>query len=80
MRIPTGVCSTTRPTIAEGSITQVAGAPAVAASLRTPGANANNVDLATETMTAMQSTFRYQLLSRAYGDREALITTAIGGM
>ena len=31
-------------------------------------------------MAAMQSTFRYQLLSRAYGDREALITTAIGGM
>jgi flagellar basal-body rod protein FlgB len=69
-----------RSAIADGSITQGAGAPTVAASLRTPGANGNNVDLATETMTAMQSTFRYQLLSRAYGDREALITTAIGGM
>ncbi len=45
-----------------------------------PSANGNNVDLGTEQMTAMQATFRYQLLSRAVGDRYALITTAIGGM
>lgn len=44
------------------------------------GADGNNVDLATETMTAMQSTFQYQLLTRAVGDRYSLITTAIGGM
>ncbi len=44
------------------------------------GANGNNVDLAKETMVAMQSTFRYQLLTRAVGDRFGLITTAIGGM
>ena len=44
-----------------------------------PSANGNNVDLGTEEMTAMQATFRYQLLSRAVGDRYALITSAIGG-
>lgn len=44
-----------------------------------PSANGNNVDLGTEEMTAMQATFRYQLVSRAVGDRYALITTAIGG-
>jgi flagellar basal body rod protein FlgB len=48
--------------------------------MRTPGVNGNNVDLATETMTAMQATFRYQLLTRAVGDRASLVTTAIGGM
>jgi len=44
------------------------------------GANGNNVDLASETMTAMQATFSYQLLSRAVGDRFGLVSTAIGGM
>ncbi len=44
------------------------------------GANGNNVDLAKETMVAMQSTFRYQLLTRAVGDRFGMVTTAIGGM
>jgi flagellar basal-body rod protein FlgB len=66
--------------LADGTMTEGDAVPTVPPSLRTPGANGNNVDLATETMAAMQSTFRYQLLSRAYGDREALITTAIGGM
>jgi flagellar basal-body rod protein FlgB len=54
-------------------------APAVASSTATPGADGNNVDLGTETLNAMQSTFRYQLISRAVGDRAALVTTAIGG-
>ncbi|MDX6301863.1 MAG: flagellar basal-body rod protein FlgB [Nocardioidaceae bacterium] len=43
------------------------------------GADGNNVDLAHETMTAMQTTFSYQLLTRAVGDRFGMITTAIGG-
>jgi flagellar basal body rod protein FlgB len=38
------------------------------------------VDLAAETMTQMQATFSYQLLSRAVGDRFGLVSTAIGGM
>ncbi len=54
--------------------------PSVASSTAAPGPDGNNVDLATETMTAMQSTFQYQLLTRATGDRFSLITTAIGGM
>ena len=45
-----------------------------------PSATGNNVDLGTEEMTALQATFRYQLLSRAVGDRFGLVTTAIGGM
>jgi flagellar basal-body rod protein FlgB len=51
----------------------------VSASTALPGADGNNVDLGTETLNAMQSTFRYQLVSRAVGDRAALVTTAIGG-
>jgi flagellar basal-body rod protein FlgB len=43
------------------------------------GADGNNVDLANETVTAMRTTFSYQLLSRAEGDHFGLITTAIGG-
>jgi flagellar basal-body rod protein FlgB len=39
----------------------------------------NNVDLQTETVTAMQSVFQYQLLTRAVGDRFSLVTMAIGG-
>jgi flagellar basal-body rod protein FlgB len=66
--------------LADGSFVEGGAAPTVTRSLRTPGANGNNVDLATETMAAMQSTFRYQLLTRAVGDRASLVTTAIGGM
>jgi flagellar basal-body rod protein FlgB len=55
-------------------------APTLGVSDNQPGADGNNVDLASETMTAMQSTFQYQLLTRAVGDRYSLITTAIGGM
>lgn len=40
------------------------------------GANGNNVDLRTETMTAMQSLFQYQVISRAASDRHSLISTA----
>lgn len=54
--------------------------PSVTRSTAAPGPDGNNVDLATETMTAMQATFQYQLLARAVGDRHALVTSAIGGM
>ena len=54
--------------------------PSTRTSSAAPGVNGNNVDLATETMTAMQSVFQYQLLTRAVGDRYSLVTTAIGGM
>lgn len=69
-----------RAALADGTMSEADVAPAVASSTATPGADGNNVDLGTETLNAMQSTFRYQLLSRAVGDRASLITTAIGGM
>ena len=69
-----------RAALADGSMTEGDATPEVLASTDPAGANGNNVDLATEQMTAMQDTFRYQLLSRAVGDRYGLITTAIGGM
>ncbi len=72
--------SSLRGALADGVVTRSEAGPVHSASTATPGADGNNVDLAAETMTAMQATFRYQLLSRAVGDRAALVTTAIGGM
>ena len=54
--------------------------PTVSASTAQRGADGNNVDLANESLTAMQATYSYQLLSRAVGDRFGMITTAIGGV
>jgi flagellar basal-body rod protein FlgB len=72
--------SALRAAVADGSVTQGPVQPATELSAATPGANGNNVDLAGETMTAMQASYQYQLISRAVGDRFNLITTAIGGM
>jgi flagellar basal-body rod protein FlgB len=43
------------------------------------GANGNNVDLGKETLTAVQSQFQYQVLTRAVSDRFSLISTVAGG-
>ena len=69
-----------RAAMADGSLDENGVLPTVGTSTAQPGANGNNVDLATETMTAMQAGFQYQLLSRAISDRYTLVTTAIGGM
>lgn len=69
-----------RSALADGTVSPDDGAPSMGVSANQPGVDGNNVDLATETMTAMQSTFQYQLLTRAVGDRYSLVTTAIGGM
>jgi flagellar basal-body rod protein FlgB len=69
-----------RTALADGTVTEGGVTPTVSYDQRQAGADGNNVDLATEQMTAMQATFSYQLLSRAVGDRYGLITTAIGGM
>ena len=69
-----------RGALADGTYTPGEAGPTTTLSTNQAGANGNNVDLATETMTAMQATFSYQLLSRAVGDRYGLITAAIGGM
>jgi len=66
--------------IDDGSVTEGGASPETSLSTRQAGADGNNVDLASETMTQMQATFAYQLLSRAVGDRYGMVTTAIGGM
>jgi flagellar basal-body rod protein FlgB len=71
--------SSLRGALTDGTVTDGQLNPAVSRTTATPGANGNNVDLAAETMAAVQATFRYQLLTRAVGDRHSLITTAIGG-
>lgn len=42
------------------------------------GANGNNVDLRKETLSAVQSQFQYQMLTRATTDRGALLKAAAG--
>ena len=57
-----------------------AGAQAVSVTAQptqTPvGANDNNVDLRKETLAAVQTTYQYQLLTRAIGDHYDLLKTA----
>jgi flagellar basal-body rod protein FlgB len=43
------------------------------------GANGNNVDLRKETMSAIQSQYQYQILTRAISDRFNLVKTAATG-
>jgi len=69
-----------RAALADGEMTGTDVVPTSAPSSAPRGVNGNNVDLAGETMTAMQALFQYQLMTRAVGDRYSLITTAIGGM
>ncbi len=69
-----------RAALSDGVVSADELSPTTTASGDPAGLNGNNVDLGRETMTAMQATFQYQLLSRAVGDRFSLITTAIGGM
>ena len=69
-----------RTAVQDGSVTDGGVTPSVTLDQRQAGADGNNVDLANETVTAMRTTFAYQLLSRADGDHYGLITTAIGGV
>lgn len=69
-----------RSAIAEGEVAGREIAATTGISATPVGPNGNNVDLQAETVTAMQSVFQYQLLTRAVGDRFSLVTTAIGGM
>jgi flagellar basal-body rod protein FlgB len=65
--------------ISDGSLFsgQPGAVPITATPTQTPvGANNNNVDLRKETMAALQSTFQYQMLSRATTDHFATIRTA----
>jgi flagellar basal-body rod protein FlgB len=69
-----------RGALADGTMSMGEGLPTTTLTTDQAGANGNNVDLGSETLTAMQATFSYQLLSRAVGDRFGLVSTAIGGM
>jgi flagellar basal-body rod protein FlgB len=67
--------------IADGSLASGESVAATTGLATTPvGPNGNNVDLQSETMTAMRSVFQYQLMTRAVDDRYSLVKTAIGGM
>lgn len=73
--------SSLRTALADGSLaTGTVVTPATGVSATPAGPDGNNVDLQTETMTALQSVFQYQMLSRAVDDRYSLVKTAIGGM
>ena len=61
--------------IADGSIAE-GGVSAELLPTNTPvGVNGNNVDLRKETLAAMQSTFQYQMVTRAVSDRYDLVKT-----
>ena len=42
------------------------------------GENGNNVDLRQESLSAVQTQFQYQMMTRAVSDRFTLVTTAAG--
>lgn len=71
-----------RAAIGDGSFNE--GLPVESGIATTPtdtpvGANGNNVDLRKETMSALQSQFQYQMLTRAVNDKFNLIKTAAMG-
>jgi flagellar basal-body rod protein FlgB len=72
--------SSLRSAIADGSL-QDGASPAMSTGFETTpvGANGNNVDLESETMSAMQATFQYQIASRAVDDHYSLIRAAMSG-
>jgi flagellar basal-body rod protein FlgB len=73
--------STLRTALADGSLESgSAVSPTTGLSSTPAGPNGNNVDLQTETMTALRSVFQYQMMTRAVDDRYSLVKTAIGGM
>ena len=68
--------SSLKSAIADGTV-HSGGVSITATPTNTPvGLNGNNVDLRKETMAALQSTFQYQILTRATNDHFAAIKTA----
>jgi flagellar basal-body rod protein FlgB len=73
--------SSLRTALADGSLESGSAVSPTTGLASTPaGPNGNNVDLQTETMTALRSVFQYQMMTRAVDDRYSLVKTAIGGM
>ena len=71
--------SSLRSALADGAIAAGEAAPVNGTSNAPRRPDGNNVDLGAETVTAMQSVFQYQLMTRAVSDRFSQITTSIGG-
>ena len=74
--------SSLRQAVENGSITDSSdgGVSVTSTPTDTPvGANGNNVDLRKETLSAVQSQYQYQMLTRAVNDRFTLLKDAIGG-
>lgn len=67
--------SSLRSAIVDGSVAYGRVTPELNATNTPVGENGNNVDLRKETLSAMQSQFQYQMVTRAVSDRFALITT-----
>lgn len=71
--------SSLRAAIASGDFADgIATVPVTSTPTQTPvGVNGNNVDLRKETLSAMQSQYTYQTLTRAFSDRMGWITSAV---
>ena len=61
-----------------GEMTSEGIAPQTTPSNAPVGPNGNNVDLRQESLSAIQSQFQYQMMTRAVTDHFSLITTAAG--
>ncbi|MDQ4008526.1 MAG: flagellar basal body rod protein FlgB [Actinomycetota bacterium] len=73
--------SSLRAALSDGTLAGGAAVTPATGLATTPvGPDGNNVDLQTETMTAIRSVFQYQLMTRAVDDRYSLVKTAIGNM
>ncbi len=66
--------------IADGSIVDGRVTPQSLPTDTPVGINGNNVDLRKETLSAMQSQFQYQMVSRAVSDRFDLVKTVVTGI
>ena len=65
--------------IADGSITRGRVTPQTAPTDTPVGVNGNNVDLRKESLSAMQSQFQYQMVTRSVTDRLDLIKNVVAG-
>ena len=55
-------------------------APSMQPSNAPAGTDGNNVDLRQESLSAVQTQFQYQMMTRAVSERFALVTTAAGAV
>lgn len=70
--------SSLRAAMQRGEMSADGVAPTTQASTAPVGADGNNVDLRQESLSAVQTQFQYQVVTRAASDHFALVTTAAG--